>query len=55
MNEKVFGKHITGIRQLASANQLKQIASIEKFVMNAIEMKLIKSDADIINAIKNYK
>ena len=55
MNEKVFGKHMTGIRQLASSEQLKKIASIEKFVVNAIEMKLIKSENDVLNIIKNYK
>ena len=55
MNEKVFGKHMTGIRQLASSEQLKRIAAIEKFVINAIEMKLIKSDQDLMNVIKNYK
>ena len=55
MNKKVFSKHMTGIRQLASSNQLKQIANIEKFIMNAIGMELIKTDADILNAIENYK
>jgi hypothetical protein len=55
INERVFGKHITGARQLASSEQLKKIAAIERFVINAIEMKLIKSDADLLNVIKNYK
>jgi hypothetical protein len=55
INERVFGKHITGIRQLASSEQLKKIAAIERFVINAIEMKLIKSDQDLLNVIKNYK
>jgi hypothetical protein len=55
INEKVFGRHVTGIRQLASSEQLKKISSIERFVINAIEMKLIKSDNDILNVIKNYK
>ncbi len=55
INEKVFGKHITGARQLASSEQLKKIAAIERFVINAIEMGLIKSDQDLLNVIKNYK
>lgn len=55
INERVFGKHITGARQLASSEQLKKIAAIERFVINAIEMGLIKSDQDLLNVIKNYK
>ena len=55
INERVFGKHITGARQLASSEQLKKIAAIERFVINAIEMGLIKSDGDLLNVIKNYK
>ena len=51
----MFGKHITGARQLASSEQLKKIAAIERFVINAIEMGLIKSDNDLLNIIKNYK
>lgn len=55
INERVFGKHITGARQLASSEQLKKIAAIERFVINAIEMGLIKTDNDLLNVIKNYK
>jgi hypothetical protein len=55
INERVFGRHITGARQLASSKQLKKIAAIERFVINAIQMGLIKSDDDILNVIKNYK
>ena len=54
INENVFGFHQTGMRNLASAKELNRIADIEKFVINAINMKLIKSEEDILNVIKNY-
>ena len=55
INEKVFGQHQAGIRNLASARELRKIADIEKFVINAISMKLIKNESDVINVIKNHK
>jgi hypothetical protein len=43
------------MRNLASAKELRKISDIEKFISNAIENKWIKSEEDILNAIKNYK
>lgn len=48
INKKVFGKHIAGIRNLASANELRKIADIEKQVITAIEMEWIKEEKDLI-------
>ena len=55
INEKVFGVHKTGMRNLASAKELRKIADIEKFIINAIEQKWLKTEHDILDAIKNYK
>ncbi len=54
INEKVFNQHQRGIRQLASAKQLKQITDIEKFVSNAIGMGMITDHAMLIKAIENF-
>lgn len=53
INEKVFGKHISGMRNLASAKELRSIADIEKMVIKAIEMKWIKNENDLIKFIKS--
>ncbi|MFM2204519.1 MAG: hypothetical protein RLZZ605_1483 [Bacteroidota bacterium] len=55
INEKVFGIHQTGMRNLASAKELRKIADIEKFITNAIEQKWISTETQIIAAIVNYK
>jgi hypothetical protein len=49
INEKVFGIHQLGIRNNASADQLRQIADIEKQVITAIDMGWIKSENELIN------
>ena len=54
INEKVFGHHQAGMRDLASAKELRKIADIEKFVKNAIDNGWIKSEQDIVKTIKNY-
>jgi hypothetical protein len=55
INEKVFGTHQAGIRNLASSRELRKIADIEKFVINAISMGLVRREVDIFNVINNYK
>lgn len=55
INERVFGQHITGMRQLASAKELRKITDIELFIKNAIGNSWIKTENEIIEAIKNYK
>lgn len=54
INNKVFGEHITGIRQLASAKQLKAITDIEKYIIHAIKRRHIKNSTDILNEINQY-
>jgi len=54
INERVFGSHMNGIRNLANAKELRKIADIEKFIINAIKSKWIKTEEEIVNAIKNY-
>lgn len=55
INNKVFGFHETGMRNMASSKELRKIADIEKFVMNSIEFGFIKDEASIVKAIYNYK
>jgi len=55
INKKVFGQHQSGgMRNLASAKELRKIADIEKFITNIISQKLIHSEDQILNAIQNY-
>lgn len=54
INEKVFGHHQTGMRNLASAKELRKIADIEKFVTQSISMGFLRSDSDIETAVKNF-
>jgi len=54
INEKVFGKHLTGMRNLASANELRKITKIEQFLTQGIEMGMIKQDNQIMYAIANF-
>lgn len=55
INNKVFGYHQTGMRNIASAKELRKIADIEKFIINSIEAGFIKDEASILKAIYNYK
>lgn len=47
INIKVFGKHISGMRNLASAKELRKISDVEKQIITAIDMKWIKNEEDI--------
>ena len=53
INEKVFGKHISGMRNLASANELRQIADIEKQVITAIDMNWIRNEKELLKYLKH--
>lgn len=48
INIKVFGEHKTGMRNLASAKELKKIADIEKTIITAIDNKWIKNENDLL-------
>ena len=54
INEKVFGLHQTGMRNLASAKELRKITEIEKQVIKAIEMGWMKNENDLMNLIRSY-
>jgi hypothetical protein len=54
INKKVFGQHISGMRNLASAKELRKIADIEKYITKSIQQQFIKSEEQIITAIQNY-
>jgi hypothetical protein len=49
INTKVFGEHKTGMRNLASAKELRKIAEIEKTIITAIDNKWINNEAQLVN------
>lgn len=51
INNRVFGQHMTGIRNLATAEELKQISKLENFITQGIEMQMIKDDNHIMHII----
>lgn len=55
INTKVFGKHISGMRNLASAKELRKIADIEKFITQSIEMGFLRTENDVLLAIDRFK
>lgn len=54
INNKVFGFHQTGIRNVAGSKELRKISDIEKFLINSIELGFIKDDETIMRAINSY-
>lgn len=54
INKKVFGQHISGMRNLASAKELRKIADIEKIIIKAIENKWIVNETQLIQFIQKY-
>lgn len=54
INKKVFGQHLTGMRNLASASELKKITKIEQFITQGIQMKMLKTDEHVMYAIENF-
>ena len=54
INNRVFGQHLTGMRNLATSSQLKQITKIEQFIAQGIAMNMIKDDNQIMYAINNF-
>lgn len=53
INIRVFGKHIAGMRNLASAKELRKISDIEKTVTTAIKNGWIKTESEILKAIQS--
>jgi hypothetical protein len=54
INIKVFGEHLTGMRNLASAKELRLISDIENTVTKALQHKWVKTEEEILNLIKTY-
>lgn len=54
INEKVFGQHLTGMRNLASAQELKKVTKIEQFITQGITIGMIKNDDQIMKIIKSF-
>jgi uncharacterized protein YcgL (UPF0745 family) len=55
LNTKVFGFHQTGMRNLASAKELRKISDIEKFITNAIKQKWLKTEEDVLKAMIEFE
>lgn len=51
INKSVFGKHIRGIRNLASSKELRQIAYKEKFVTDCIENGMIRDEQTLLKVL----
>lgn len=54
INIRVFGEHITGMRNLASSKELRLISEIENTVTKAIEHKWVNTEEEILNLIRTY-
>jgi hypothetical protein len=54
INERVFGKHLTGMRNLATASELKKITKIEQFINQGISIGMIKNETQIMYSIANF-
>lgn len=53
INTRVFGKHLAGMRNIASAKELRKISDIEKMVTTAIKNGWIKNEYEILKAIES--
>jgi hypothetical protein len=54
INMRVFGQHKTGMRNLASAKELRLISEIENTVKKAIDHGWVKTEEDILKLIRTY-
>ena len=54
INLRVFGEHITGMRNLASAKELRLVSEIENTLTKAIERGWVKTEEEIIRLIRTY-
>jgi hypothetical protein len=55
INEKVFGKHFTGMRQLAAKHELQKITRIETLITDNIHLGFIKNEQDILKVLNNIQ
>jgi hypothetical protein len=54
INLRVFGEHIQGMRNLASAKELRLISEIENTVTKAIEHGWVETEEAILKLIRTY-
>lgn len=54
INERIFGRHLTGMRNLATANELKKVTKIEQFITQGILIGMIKNEEQIMYSINNF-
>jgi len=54
INERVFGQHLTGMRNLATASELRLVSKIEQFVSQGINIGMIKNEEQIFYSIKKF-
>ena len=54
INIRVFGEHITGMRNLANAKELRLISDIENTVTKAIEHGWVNTEEGILKLIRTY-
>ena len=55
INERVFGYHERGMRDTASQEQLLIISDIEKFIINAVKIGIIRNEETLLKVIKMYE
>ena len=54
LNYKIFGRHESGIRNLATKEQLEKMYSLEKYIAKAIDMGHLKTFDNCIDEIEKY-
>lgn len=54
LNYIIFGKHETGIRNFASAQQLKDLEDLEKFFTGLIDLEFVKTQDELKAEIRKY-
>jgi hypothetical protein len=52
INERVFGKHMTGIRNLATSSEMQKITKLEQFINGSIKTGFATTDEQILHGIK---
>lgn len=55
INLKVFGKHDKGLRDTATESELYNLSEIERFIIQSIEMGIIKNEVHLVKVIEMYK
>lgn len=55
LNIKIFGHHQTGMRNLASTEELKKLNKLQENITFCIDMGFLHNSKDVINAIQKCK